>query len=137
MDTRKQQINTFTSNLALVQVQAIGVSLAASFLTIITSLSEGTPFNIYRVISLMLTAIATASAASLILSTLMVLLAILARKWKINPDNVATPIAAMLGDVTTLSFMVCYFLLKNTFFYYTFSRFYLELYSPELQNLFL
>ncbi|CAD5218757.1 unnamed protein product [Bursaphelenchus okinawaensis] len=106
MDTRKQQIMTLISNIALVQAQAIGVSLAASFLAIVTSLIEGYTFSWPRVVSLMLIAISTASIASLILSTVMVVLAIVARKWKINPDNVSTPIAAMLGDITTLAFMI-------------------------------
>jgi solute carrier family 41 len=37
----------------------------------------------------------------------MVLVIILSRHFKINPDNVATPIAASLGDLTTLSLLAC------------------------------
>ncbi|CAD5226190.1 unnamed protein product [Bursaphelenchus xylophilus] len=108
MDTREQQVMALISNLALVQTQAIGVSLAASFLAITTSFFDGYGFHWPRVVSLMLISISTASIASLILSTVMVLLAIIARKWKINPDNVSTPIAAMLGDITTLAFMILF-----------------------------
>lgn len=35
----------------------------------------------------------------------MVLVIVVSRKLKINPDNVATPIAASLGDLTTLSLL--------------------------------
>ena len=35
----------------------------------------------------------------------MVLVIILSRKVNINPDNVATPIAASLGDLVTLSIL--------------------------------
>ena len=35
----------------------------------------------------------------------MVLVIIFSKKLKINPDNVATPIAASLGDLTTLSLL--------------------------------
>lgn len=55
---------------------------------------------------MILTATLTASVASFILATLMVFLAIMARHYGINPDNIATPLAAATGDVTTLFFMV-------------------------------
>jgi solute carrier family 41 len=35
----------------------------------------------------------------------MVGVVILSRKFHINPDNVATPIAASLGDLTTISLL--------------------------------
>lgn len=35
----------------------------------------------------------------------MVLVIILSRKCHVNPDNVATPIAASLGDLVTLSLL--------------------------------
>lgn len=37
--------------------------------------------------------------------TLMVCVVMLSRKVNINPDNVATPIAASLGDLTTLALL--------------------------------
>ena len=44
----------------------------------------------------------TANLANLILGTIMCSTILLCRKYSINPDNIATPIAASLGDVTTL-----------------------------------
>lgn len=35
----------------------------------------------------------------------MILVVIVARHYHINPDNVATPIAASLGDLTTLGLL--------------------------------
>ncbi|KAL5015109.1 hypothetical protein ScPMuIL_009379 [Solemya velum] len=46
-----------------------------------------------------------AALASFILGTLMVIVVLLSKKLRINPDNVATPIAASLGDLTTLSLL--------------------------------
>lgn len=40
-----------------------------------------------------------------LLGILMVGVIILSRKLNINPDNVATPIAASLGDVTSLAIL--------------------------------
>ena len=37
----------------------------------------------------------------------MVLVIVMSRHFKVNPDNVATPIAASLGDLTTLSLLAC------------------------------
>lgn len=88
MDSRSQQINALISNVALVQAQAIIVSLAASILTLITSIVEGQQFVWNHFVSLTLIAILTASAASLILSTTMVMLAILCRKCNMNPGIV-------------------------------------------------
>lgn len=35
----------------------------------------------------------------------MILVIVLSRQFRINPDNVATPIAASLGDLTTLTLL--------------------------------
>ena len=40
-----------------------------------------------------------------LLGSVMVAVVLLSRRWNINPDNIATPIAASLGDLTTLSLL--------------------------------
>jgi solute carrier family 41 len=45
---------------------------------------------------------------------------LLSEKWKINPDNIATPIAASLGDVITLGVLSGFSLL----FYSVYSKFF-------------
>ena len=47
----------------------------------------------------------TASLASGILGALIILVIVTSRYLHINPDNVATPIAASLGDLITLFFL--------------------------------
>jgi solute carrier family 41 len=37
----------------------------------------------------------------------MIIVIILSHKSKINPDNIATPIAGSLGDLTTLAILAC------------------------------
>jgi solute carrier family 41 len=39
------------------------------------------------------------------LGIIMIIVIVLSHKCKINPDNIATPIAAALGDLTTLSIL--------------------------------
>ena len=41
----------------------------------------------------------TASIASFLLGLVMVLVILVSRRFNVNPDNVATPIAASLGEV--------------------------------------
>ncbi len=50
-------------------------------------------------------AMGAASVASVILGSIMILVIILSHSVSINPDNVATPIAAALGDLVTLGLL--------------------------------
>ena len=57
-------------------------------------ISNHKPLAIFTLFS----SVVTASIASFILGLVMVLVILLSRKFNVNPDNVATPIAASLGD---------------------------------------
>ena len=48
---------------------------------------------------------AAACLASALLGSIMIFIVMVSRPLKINPDNVATPIAASLGDLVTLSLL--------------------------------
>merc|ERR1719443_2521351 len=61
--------------------------------------------NLDHGLLLVASAIVTASVASLVLGLMMVGVILLARSARCDPDNVATPIAASLGDVTTLGLL--------------------------------
>ena len=62
-------------------------------------------FNIDHATLLCASSLVTATVASLILGSLMVAIIVLSRRFKINPDNIATPIAASLGDLVTLALL--------------------------------
>ena len=62
-------------------------------------------FHAEEALLLATSAIVTASLASFILGLVMVGVVLLARQFNWDPDNVATPIAASLGDVTTLGLL--------------------------------
>lgn len=47
----------------------------------------------------------TVSLASLVLGLITAGVIILSRRCHINPDNIATPIAASLGDITSLTLL--------------------------------
>ncbi|KAJ1364470.1 hypothetical protein KIN20_024572 [Parelaphostrongylus tenuis] len=99
MESKKQMWQVAISNMALIQTQAIVVSSIAVIPPLI--LGEK-PFMIRDSLCLLLSSVATASLASLMLGLLMIGVVIVAKKWKVNPDNITTPVASSLGDVTTL-----------------------------------
>ena len=103
--TPADQWKMATGNIALIQCQAAVVGfLAALFAILMDWLPEG-QFDLKHGLLLCASSLLTASIASFILGTLMILVVLLSSKCNINPDNVATPIAASLGDLTTLALL--------------------------------
>ena len=62
-------------------------------------------FNIHHAFLMCASSLITASLASLLLGGVMCAVIILSKKYGVNPDNVATPIAASLGDLVTLALL--------------------------------
>lgn len=105
MDCKKERMRQIISNMALIQAQAAVVAfLAAVFAVILGWIPKG-EFSWQNAMLLTASGLITASLASLILGAIMVVVVILSRHLRINPDNVATPIAASLGDLTTLTLL--------------------------------
>ncbi|VIO86140.1 Divalent cation transporter family protein [Brugia malayi] len=90
------------ANLALIQVQAIVVAfLASSFAVTLAWIPKG-QIDWSHASLLCASSLTTASLTSLVLSTVVICVVLISRNFDINPDNIATPIAASLGDLTTL-----------------------------------
>ncbi|XP_053974247.1 solute carrier family 41 member 1-like [Hylaeus volcanicus] len=105
MDTRKQKWTLIVGNLALIQCQATVVGLLASIAAVILGWIPEARFDIHHALLLCSSALVTAFVASFLLGLVMVTVILLSKRMKINPDNVATPIAASLGDLTTLALL--------------------------------
>nr|XP_023011867.1 solute carrier family 41 member 1-like isoform X2 [Leptinotarsa decemlineata] len=103
LDSRNQKINLITGNLALILCQAIVVGFLASLAAVIFGWVPTGQINVKHALLLCASSIVTAFGASFILGLIMVGVIIFSRYIHINPDNVATPIAASLGDLTTLA----------------------------------
>ncbi|KAG1674999.1 Solute carrier family 41 member 2 [Nymphon striatum] len=103
MDTRSNQWKMIYGNLALIQCQAAVVGFLASLAAMIMGWIPDGKFDWNHALLLCAASLVTASLASFVLGIIMVLVVIASRKCNVNPDNVATPIAASLGDLTTLS----------------------------------
>ncbi|TMS37716.1 hypothetical protein L596_004596 [Steinernema carpocapsae] len=108
MDTAEDRWSVIVSNLALIQTQAIVVAfLASSFAIVLAWIPQG-KVDWAHASLLCASSLTTASLASLVLSVVMISVVLLSRRYHINPDNVATPIAASLGDLTTLAVLTLF-----------------------------
>ncbi|KAJ8400209.1 hypothetical protein AAFF_G00399030 [Aldrovandia affinis] len=105
MDTAKDMWKMIMGNLALIQVQATVVGFLASIAAVIFGWIPEGHFKIGHAVLLCASSVATAFIASLLLGLIMIGVIIFSRKVGINPDNVATPIAASLGDLITLALL--------------------------------
>ena len=122
MDQSRELKRMILGNLVLVQLQAIVVGFLAALVSILMGWVPHGHFDIRHALVLCSSSTATASIASLALGPsdlcsnvltrserqfclgiIMILVVILSHKCQINPDNIATPIAASLGDLTTLA----------------------------------
>uniref|UniRef100_A0A8C5GGZ2 Solute carrier family 41 member n=1 Tax=Gouania willdenowi TaxID=441366 RepID=A0A8C5GGZ2_GOUWI len=105
MDTAKDMWKMIMGNLALIQVQATVVGFLASIAAVIFGWIPEGHFRMGHAVLLCASSVTTAFIASLLLGLIMIGVIIASRKVGINPDNVATPIAASLGDLITLSLL--------------------------------
>lgn len=113
VDDPQEQYRVVSSNLALVQVQAAVVGLLAAVAALLLGLVSGQGLDVVEAQVLCASSVLTASLAACALGTLMVCIVVGARKLGVNPDNIATPIAASLGDLITLSLLA----VVSSFFY--------------------
>eukprot|EP00918_Siedleckia_nematoides_P055226 GHVU01120461.1.p1 GENE.GHVU01120461.1~~GHVU01120461.1.p1 ORF type:complete len:524 (+),score=27.86 GHVU01120461.1:192-1574(+) len=105
MDSPKEQWKMIGGNIALTQAQAIVVGFLASVAAMVFGWIPQGKFNLHHGLLLAASSMATAAVASFILGSVMVAVILLSRRCRINPDNVATPIAASLGDLITLTLL--------------------------------
>ena len=69
------------------------------------SLILGRDLHISHMLLLGASSMSTAAIASAALGTIMIIVIVVSYVVRINPDNVATPIAASLGDLVTLGLL--------------------------------
>lgn len=103
--SRSALLSIAAGNLALIQCQAIVAGLVAAMLAVIKSLATEGCLDWNHVLTLVTSAALTAELASIVLASVMVLVIVLCQRLRMNPDNVATPVAASLGDVITLALL--------------------------------
>ncbi|KAL3289437.1 hypothetical protein HHI36_022862 [Cryptolaemus montrouzieri] len=112
-DNPKMRFNLIVGNLSLILCQATVVGFLASIAAVLLALVPTGIINFRHVLLLCASSVVTALGASFILGLVMIGVILFSKSFSINPDNVATPIAASLGDLTTLA---CLSWLASTYF---------------------
>ncbi|XP_029901976.1 solute carrier family 41 member 2 [Myripristis murdjan] len=105
MDSPIEKWNLIIGNLALKQVQATVVGFLAAVAAVVLGWIPEGKFQMSHAVLLCSSSVATAFIASLLQGIIMVGVIVGSKKTGINPDNVATPIAASFGDLITLAIL--------------------------------
>ncbi|KAK9711630.1 hypothetical protein K7432_007690 [Basidiobolus ranarum] len=96
--------NLIVGNMMLIQLQSVVVGGAAGCFSIVMANMLNPSSNTLPEMLLVITSsILCASLSSLILGAFMCAVVMYSRKLNINPDNVASPLAASLGDIIALT----------------------------------
>ncbi|XP_059190271.1 solute carrier family 41 member 2 [Centropristis striata] len=108
METAREKWMLIAGNLALKQLQATILGLLASLMaTLLGWMAEG-KMPLHHVMLLCSTSVSTSFVASLLQGIIMVGVIIGSKRIGLNPDNVATPMAASFGDLITLALLACF-----------------------------
>ncbi|KAJ8245529.1 hypothetical protein GJAV_G00271710 [Gymnothorax javanicus] len=105
MDSPIEKWNLIIGNLALKQVQATVVGFLAAVAAVVLGWIPEGKFQMSHAVLLCSSSVSTAFIASLLQGIIMVGVIVGSKKTGINPDNVATPIAASFGDLITLAIL--------------------------------
>lgn len=106
LTTIKSQLRQAAANMALLQCQSTVVALVACGLALAKGVARhGSGITPLYACMLCACGLAAANVASMILGAFMTTVVLVARRCGLNPDNVAAPIAASLGDLTTLTLL--------------------------------
>ncbi|XP_017493698.1 PREDICTED: solute carrier family 41 member 1-like [Rhagoletis zephyria] len=108
LDTWQGLKTIMTGNMLVVQCQASTVGLFAALASLaMSTIKKKTRQTITLDSALMLASgsVITSIIANSILATVISIVIITARKFRINPDNISTPVAASMGDVCSITIL--------------------------------
>lgn len=103
MALRKEIIKMIVGNIALVQVQATVASFLVSLFAISVGAAMNGKFDFTHTMLLIASSMFTATSSCFVLDFVLVAVVLLSKKFRLNPDNLATPLAASIGDVVSIS----------------------------------
>ena len=87
------------------QVQSSVVGVLAAALALVLSVIKGNHFDVSHALVLLCASCMTSFLTAVFLGGLTCVMVTACHRLHINPDNVAAPLAASLGDVTTLTIL--------------------------------
>uniref|UniRef100_A0A672RQW3 Solute carrier family 41 member n=1 Tax=Sinocyclocheilus grahami TaxID=75366 RepID=A0A672RQW3_SINGR len=115
INSSSEKWNLIIGNLALKQVQATVLGFLAALVASALGWILQEELVVNHVALLCCCSVVTAFTASLLQGIVMVGVIVGSKKVGVNPDNIATPIAASLGDIITLGLLA---VISQGFFYY-------------------
>ncbi|KAF9191238.1 hypothetical protein BGZ51_007558 [Haplosporangium sp. Z 767] len=103
LDTPVTRNAFIKGNLALLQLQSLTVaSVAGLFSFVLGMIVHPTTNNLEEIALMISSSMLCASISSFVLGSFMCCLVLLCRHYKVNPDNIACPLASSFGDLITL-----------------------------------
>ncbi|CAG7827126.1 unnamed protein product [Allacma fusca] len=103
LETLKQKLHAFVADIFATQVLSIVAGFMASIVTIILGFANKQHMDYQHSFLLCASSILTSSLSASALGILIFGVIVLSSKVSVNPDNVATPLAASVGDVSSLA----------------------------------
>ncbi|CAB3233246.1 unnamed protein product [Arctia plantaginis] len=101
MDSPRELVSMVVGNISLVQVQAIVAATVVSIFAIVVNIITDRGINGSFILLLIASAVFTATTTCFVLDFVIVMVIYGSFKLKVNPDNVATPLAASIGDIVS------------------------------------
>lgn len=102
MKTRREVFKMILGNVGLVQVQAIVAALLVSLFAVCVSAIMNGSFEPKHALLVATSSVITATISCFILDFVLVAVISFTQSVSMNPDNLATPLAASIGDVVSL-----------------------------------
>ncbi|CAG9821134.1 unnamed protein product [Phaedon cochleariae] len=102
MKSRNEMIKMVVGNILLVQVQSIVASCVVSVFAVSVSAIIRPNFDWIHTLLLATSSTLTATMSCFVLDMVLISIILIAKKLNLNPDNMATPMAASIGDVVSL-----------------------------------
>ncbi|KAF9169655.1 hypothetical protein BGX20_010025 [Mortierella sp. AD010] len=103
LDTPATRNAFIIGNLALLQLQSLTVGSVAGLFSFALGMIVHPTLNNLEEIALMISSsMLCASVSSFVLGSFMCALVLICRYYKVNPDNIACPLASSFGDLVTL-----------------------------------
>ncbi|KAJ8912441.1 hypothetical protein NQ315_006108 [Exocentrus adspersus] len=119
MKSKKELFKMIIGNIVLVQIQAIVASCLVALFAVSASAMINGHFRWLHALLLATSSVLTATLSCFVLDFVLISLIIASHKVKLNPDNLATPMAASIGDVVSLlvlsSWATLLFQIKETY----------------------
>ncbi|CAO1412600.1 unnamed protein product [Diamesa hyperborea] len=105
MSSAKEIIHMVIGNIALVQVQATVAAFIVSMFAMGMGAILNGRFQFDHMLLVTASSMFTATSSCFVLDFVLVAVILLSKRFKMNPDNLATPLAASIGDVVSIAML--------------------------------